>query len=78
VLDAYRECHIRAVERVQNKLLNLPIIQEAQSGNPWFSVQGQQGCVRTTKRITAKERGKIQGTGFMRHTTGVELITVGK
>jgi hypothetical protein len=40
-------------------LKDLPMIQEAQSGNPWLSVEGQQGCVHFTKRITVKGRGKI-------------------
>ena len=56
--DRYTECQISALGRVENNLLNLRIIREAQSGNIWRSVGRQHACVHPTKRIPVRGRGK--------------------
>ena len=57
--DPYRECQISALDRVQNKVDKCAHHSEAQTGNLWRSVGKQQACVRCTKPILLRRRGKI-------------------
>jgi len=76
--DPYRECQISALDRVQNKAVNLRIIRQAQIGNLWRSVRREHACVRSTKRIPVRGQGKRYGIGCRRQATQVGSIIIGK